>query len=757
MQEELTKIRQRINQGFYGNQYSFEADFQLLTYALNDGHAQLSAGALSAFSFGAQFEILSASADGKQPPKIWFTADVIDSQKEGWTPSAIKSINGEDPVEFLTKFAALNSWGYVEPHTEWNALMSSPVLDIQGGNTVFSGAATFYPGDNLTVQFENYTAGDPTTEWADNWIAIYNAAPNATGPLATGGDFYNYFVLGLLPASFNPDLIETPDVVEPSPAPGNWSLDSWGAFPEDPDVAQYDLGDLNTGYVSGYYYKDISTGVLSLPTFDIVPETVGNYTDTIAEFVTGASKAGLSKVIIDLQRNSGGLILLAYTTFKLFFPDLSPFAGSRRRNFPLGNLMGSATTKFWDSLNVTDPTELNIKEALSAEDWIITNRINAATGKNFTSWAEYQTPVGANGDVFTLTEQYDLANIVFDSAAFDEWYPSMYLPDKSQWAFTERAWQPDQIVLLTDGLCSSTCSLFVEMMTRAGVRTVVAGGRPQTGPMQAVGGNRGAALYGTDSLDEDMLLARSIDEFVDDNVNATVPEVRDPGMFVNFASVNLRDQVRKDDTTPLQFKYEAADCRIYYTLANVYNMTRLWHDVSAAAFDDSSRCVEGSTGYSTTNNTRPSPPPPPSTVRPTLDHNNPVVELVELEVDPPSGLRDTTGRGGGSAFTKCPSDVKIGQKCPGLSATCAEVSVSCEGFTKSQKVRACLPSCNCAKTSCTCGGGAGSCQQSSKQEVKPLKGKGKGSAEIKAFSGTCHPIIGHNIKSICPPNPNKTV
>ena len=91
------------------------------------------------------------------------------------------------------------------------------------------------------------------------------------------------------------------------------------------------------------------------------------------------------------------------------------------------------------------------------------------------------------------------------------------------------------------------------MMTQAGVRTVVVGGRPESGPMQAASGTRAAAMY------------------------------------------------------------TAVDCRIYWTLDNVVNFTRLWTDVVAATWEDPGRCVAGSTGSrsSTTDpiNSPPSPPP----------------------------------------------------------------------------------------------------------------------------------------------------
>ncbi|KAJ8112158.1 hypothetical protein OPT61_g5418 [Boeremia exigua] len=626
---ELRRIQQRVDAGAYNNQYDFEADIQLLTYALKDGHVALNAGILSAFSFGSPYEIISASIDGKQAPKIYMTDDLLPEEaSQPWTPSPVATINGTEVNEFISRYAALNSWGYVEPHAEWNDLMSHPTLDIQGGLTTFSGSGTFYPGDNLTFTFENGTSLDTV------WIAIYNEPANATGPLTTGGDFYNYFVLGLIPASY--ELVTSPEesTGKSGPvqmAPGNWSQASYGAFPEDPDIVQYDLGVFYSGLVTGYYYEDISTGILSLPSFDPVPETIGNWSKTVSYFIGNASSAGVEKIVIDLQRNSGGTPLLAYTTFKSFFPDLVPFGGSRRRSFDMANVLGSATTEWWESLNESNETDQFTKYDSAANEWVLTNRINAVTGKNFSSSSEYQGPIKAEGDEFSLVQQYDLANPTFDTAAFDEWIPVMYLPDQGGLTFPEQAFRPDQIVLLTDGLCGSTCSLFVELMTQAGVKTVVVGGRPAKGPMQAASGTRGARSYDTYTLDSDMSYARSIDDIVETNVNATISEIRDSAIFVKYAAFNLRDQIRQADTTPLQFKYEAADCRIYYTLDNIYNMTRLWYDVSAAAFTDSSLCVDGSTGFSKTNNTNPNAPPKPATREPVLTLNT--TALVQAKWD----------------------------------------------------------------------------------------------------------------------------
>lgn len=62
------------------------------------------------------------------------------------------------------------------------------------------------------------------------------------------------------------------------------------------------------------------------------------------------------------------------------------------------------------------------------------------------------------------------------------------------------------------------------------------------------------------------------------------------------ASVNLRNAYVEDDTeTPLQFVYEAAECRRFYTLENYFRQESVWRAAAEAMFRDGG-CVEGSTG-----------------------------------------------------------------------------------------------------------------------------------------------------------------
>lgn len=316
-------------------------------------------------------------------------------------------------VEYLTDFASLNSLGYVEGHAEWNALMGHPAQDIQGWPNVWQGAATFYPGDELTFAFENAT--DPLATF---WLAYYTY-PLDAGPIATSGDMYNFFALGLYPAVNGTPAHPAPEsnvvgkrggqtggdeggFLEPSGDDGNWAVESSGAYPEKPDVVQPDLQISGGGIVTGYFLHELSTGVLSLPSFSQYGDYLNNFTQTVQEFIDGAVSNNLTKIIIDLQQNSGGEVVLVMDTFLRFFPGREPFAGSRRRSHPLGNIIGNATTTWWNTLNPDSGADFSDWELGLVDEWVITPRIDAETKKNFANWQEYAGPKRHLGDAFTL-------------------------------------------------------------------------------------------------------------------------------------------------------------------------------------------------------------------------------------------------------------------------------------------------------------------------------------------------------------------
>ena len=140
------------------------------------------------------------------------------------------------------------------------------------------------------------------------------------------------------------------------------------------------------------------------------------------------------------------------------------------------------------------------------------------------------------------------------------------------------------------------------MHHEAGVRTVAVGGQPRNGRMQAPSGTRGAAYYTSDLLDAAMNYTISLNL----TAGTYLPDVVND-VYVSRLGLNLRDQVRENETIPVQFLYEPADCRIFYTMETVYNYTKLWKYAADAIWTQPDLCVPGSGGPARSNRTNPSP------------------------------------------------------------------------------------------------------------------------------------------------------
>ena len=590
--------------------------------------------------------------------------------------------------------------------------MLSPVLDVQGQFDVFSGAAEFYPGDELKFKFEN------STEVNTRWLGIYeNFFP--TGPLETGGDFYNFFVLNLAPASLTDDADDSSSTsasatatadptstasAEPTALSAGWDNP---AFPTTPDVAQNDLGIYGTGVVSGYFYNASSLAVLSIPSFTAKDSVRHDFQDAVVEFLEKAKAAGMKKVLIDLQQNVGGDVFAAYDAFRRFFPTVDAFTGSRMRAHPAGNVMGNTITGYFDN-NVT--TESYDYWVLAGNEWVATDRPNAYTGTNFTSWPQFFGPNPDRGDTFTTPARYNLSSDIFDQSATHD--ASFVLAPTGG----APPYVAEDVVILTDGLCDSACALFVEAMHHeAGGRVVTVGGRPSTGPMQGVAGSRGARLYRWQTLDTHIQYAQQILQAEESPQATFLPNrTMQTQFYVAEGKVNLRDQVRRGaETLPLQFAYEAADCRIFYTPQTVYNQSNLWQYAADAIWTTPSKCVAGSTGLATTGGNATdfnSVPAAASSAAPKSNAFNPTppnrpataAELLYYASAGGDGFSDaafTPQRGARSAPPNkaCSKDADCGPN-----GACASVTV-CQGNGKTGPAKRCVAKCVANFTPCANG------------------------------------------------------
>jgi len=334
------------------------------------------------------------------------------------------------------------------------------------------------------------------------------------------------------------------------------------------------------------------------------------------------TKAGKTKMIFDMRGNGGGNAILGYDTFKQVYPEASadPYGGTRFRANDAFNSAGKITQDFLASKTYAQSNKTAFAQAFGrgttqqdvfalAQPFNYQHILNI-DNKVMTSWSELFGPVQANGDSFTTTLRYNFTDSL--STTYTG-FSVIGFGENANETKTPTPFKSQDMVMLHDGMCSSTCALAAELLKNQGaVRTIAVGGRPQPGPMQGIGGTKGAQVFAWDDIQvrlQTLYALGSPAQQMEWNNTDLGKSVFAKQLFKRSAynggqiagGVNLKDNLRLADTsgTPLEFMYEAADCRMWFTSKMIGDVTELWKGVADRMFMGNGTmmgCVEGSTG-----------------------------------------------------------------------------------------------------------------------------------------------------------------
>jgi hypothetical protein len=346
--------------------------------------------------------------------------------------------------------------------------------------------------------------------------------------------------------------------------------------------------------VSGYYldgagFEDVA--VISLLAFE--SESPLEFQQVAQKFFADAVKAGKTKLVIDLSANGGGYILQGYDLFRQLFPDIIQDGFSRLRE----NDMLLAIAKIYSDYI---PADYDPSTASADLIGIYENFFNYRydlnlTNQPFESFDAKFAPHVFKGDSFTnflrwnLDDPLTTSNTTYGLGTDITGYGSRK-------NFTQ-PFKAENIIMLMDGYCASTCTLFAEMMRiQGGVKTIAMGGRPKVGPIQGVGGIKGAQILGWADIFGNAQEAISLGTATPEQTTALNRLTDLPVRRSSSNGINVRDQILRDnvnDGLPAQFVVEEADCRLYYTLPMITDVTALWKSAATAAFNGG-KCVAGS-------------------------------------------------------------------------------------------------------------------------------------------------------------------
>lgn len=359
-----------------------------------------------------------------------------------------------------------------------------------------TGAGTFvgggrgrwiYPGPSTTLEFAN---GSSVTNQNFAQVQVPFDGINS------GEDIYRtYFT----PPQGEPKPVESLVASSSAPASASSSFFSSSSSipassssttipaPGYPTPFIREMNNLNSGYfLDGEGYDDVA--VLSVPSFVSALEDELPFQSVNTYLINEAVARGKKKLIIDVSANGGGTILQGYDLFKQLFPQILPYGATRFRAHEAFDLIGQEIS--WYSGQVPRSLDLNttaLNRVSSAWNYRTDVDINY---ENFQSWDDKYGPnlYGPGPDNFTNIIRWNLSDVLTPENSGGI-YVSGYLERSN---ITQQPFDPENIVIVYDGYCASTCTIFSELMRQqGGVKTIALGGRPNKDIIQAVGGVKG--------------------------------------------------------------------------------------------------------------------------------------------------------------------------------------------------------------------------------------------------------------------------
>ncbi len=543
----------------------------------------------------------------------------------GFTPSPVESIDGMDVVTFLLKQSMVGL--SQDPDALWN----QNFFQLGNRGTRNFVAPKYYPGPMTNVTFSNGSTHQITN------VARVNFPLDG---ISTGEEAYAVFCPRALASASASATAAASSAAWSTAIPS-----STESPPSSPTIPLYPYPAIkhSANSVAGYYLNDTGytdVAVLQVRDFEAADEDPLTYSmefqAVVQKFLYAAVKTGKRKLIIDLQGNpgtsptllkfsppanaltlvAGGHVDLGTDLFAQLFPSIPPNSKSNMRDhlgfWILGNVASSnvtAATKTPDGGEDELVSELTYMP-LSYQS-VVTDDL-----KDFSDFNSYYGPNELYGGNFSSFFQ----NNYTDASASDFEGTGIIVTGTNNRTDFRQPFAAQDIVVIYDGYCASTCTVVSEYLKSfAGVQFIALGGRPQSGPMQAIGGVKGTQVFQfVPNLYQWLDLWESPENNLLGLANGTIwdnftldPILRSQVVVTGAGtggSVNGRNHFRFGDEseTPLQFVYEAADCRMWWTREMLYDPVFLWERVANMAFTErkgtqfnSKYCVQGSTGHPT--------------------------------------------------------------------------------------------------------------------------------------------------------------
>ncbi|KAK3322649.1 hypothetical protein B0H66DRAFT_620373 [Apodospora peruviana] len=586
--------------GGYTNEFEFLADLHTLAdVRVRDGHFRYETLLLDLFTFRMGVKFVSISKDGLHASEIYLHDDVY-HDKHGYTPSPVSTIDGNPALEFLLK-ASVDNGGAQDPDARFNGLFPSLA---SSANLIADVADTFIFNlpDATTVTLQN-----GTTQEFTNTAFLRGNFTNIT----SGADLYNAYGQGNGTAQPLQTLAWLNYLVEDK----NFTTTFLG-YPKP-------ITRTESGTVAGFFLPttrkngnstgsiDDEVAILAVNGFVDAPNpanvvmtdvSFAIFANATATFLRAAVAANKTKLVLDLQDNGGGQVANLASLYFSLFPDpnlILPLLFQVRAQPELEWVAKQIFEMYPGYGNASRHLPVGLSGFIKPP---VPN--SPANGSEFTSFEDFYGPFKSylNGGNYTspaIIRTWDMLHL--ESFQFRP-------------PFEEPPFQPDNIVILTDGQCASACAILTDILVNYhGIRTVAIGGRPIEAPMQAIGEIKGGPVEtftlfpSFNSTPKGLELpprrnykpplrttgfGESVNLGWGDAVSFNLGNAFPMPSPNKMNDSNVLEEV--ETSVPLQFRYEAANCKLFYTWEMARDITAVWKAVVEVTWKKG-KCVKGST------------------------------------------------------------------------------------------------------------------------------------------------------------------
>jgi len=447
-----------------------------------------------AFSWYHEYPIVSV--EGREIYTITFP-DTLDSNSTATAKldRKIIHINGQPSVEFLLKMSQTlpDLDQYFDPDARWNRLMVNyPLKDNAFAiRTLWAGEEeeklqlTFEGGEEVTVEWNAILVNDVSgTGFTDTatfaqtvcylppaYYELYS--PAIAGPLYKedpSGETFSSKLSSLslvasstatsgVPESTLPATITKIPDTTPTTATGipeSTSTTSLTGYP-----TPLSRGPEDTLIVFPDPDSSPSVAILRVPTFVLkADESLQLWDRFFNKTLTSLAESGVKRLLIDVSDNRGGVSILGKRAVRMLFPESFRGIGHEPTYYQQWRYHPALAKMF--KAETTPSTLFDENEFIDLKGRNFSS-INDILGPYYNSRVrDYFTAIGIpRSDLLTPEDAGDFPRKNF--------------------------WRTEDVVVVSNGHCSSTCHFLVELLEQ---RTYAIGGRPGHQTMQAVGGTK---------------------------------------------------------------------------------------------------------------------------------------------------------------------------------------------------------------------------------------------------------------------------